>query len=170
MKLDTISMKHEYGDRELADLSRQISNALNHKNTLEKEFEGVRQDYKAQITGAEALVSSLSARISCGFEMQGIKCLYLDERPTGNRLIVRTDTGHIYRRRKLDQSERQLTITDAPPDEYVATALLRNDDEGWAVDMAQAPLYLDEFEALSELKDVTMGPPPARTINQIEGK
>ena len=34
MKTDTISMKHEYTDSELAGLSREISNAFNAKNCL----------------------------------------------------------------------------------------------------------------------------------------
>ena len=168
MKTDTISMKHEYTDSELAGLSREISNAFNAKNCLEKEFDGVRQDYKAQITAKEAVIASLSARISGGFEMQSIKCLLLDERPAGYRLVVRLDTGHVYRRRKLDPEERQIKITDQAPPEYVATALLRVDDEGWDVDVAQVPLYLDELEALRELADVTIQVIGNRSAGQIE--
>lgn len=155
MKTDTISMKHEYTDSELAGLSREISNAFNAKNCLEKEFDGVRQDYKAQITAKEAVIASLSARISGGFEMQSIKCLLLDERPAGYRLVVRLDTGHV-------------KITDQAPPEYVATALLRVDDEGWDVDVAQVPLYLDELEALRELADVTIQVIGNRSAGQIE--
>jgi len=152
MKTDTISMKHEYTDSELAGLSREISNAFNAKNCLEKEFDGVRQDYKAQITAKEAVIASLSARISGGFEMQSIKCLLLDERPAGYRLVVRLD----------------MKITDQAPPEYVATALLRVDDEGWDVDVAQVPLYLDELEALRELADVTIQVIGNRSAGQIE--
>lgn len=158
MKTDTISMKHEYSDPELAQLSRDIANALNRRSSLETEFDSVKQDYRAQITAQDALVSSLSARVSSGFEMQPVKCILFDERPAGYRLVVRLDTGHVYRRRKLDPEERQMKITDQAPPEYVATALLRVDDEGWDVDVAQVPLYLDELEALRELADVTVAP------------
>lgn len=168
MKTDSISMKHLYNDPELAQLSRDIANALNRRSSLEAEFDSVKQDFKAQITAQEALVASLSARVSSGFEMQSIKCLLLDERPAGYRLVVRLDTGHVYRRRKLDPEERQMKITDQAPPEYVATALLRVDDEGWDVDVAQVPLYLDELEALRELADVTIQVIGNRSAGQIE--
>lgn len=83
MKTDSISMKHLYNDPELAQLSRDIANALNRRSSLEAEFDSVKQDFKAQITAQEALVASLSARVSSGFEMQNVKCLLFDERPAG---------------------------------------------------------------------------------------
>ena len=155
MKAESVSLKHEYNDHEMASLSREISRSLSDKLTLEKELEGVRADYKARITGQDALIASLSARISCGFEMQTVKCLLLDERLEGYRLVVRTDNGHIVRRRKLEPQERQLALPDGPPPECVATARLDNDDESWPVPSVQVPLYQDEYAALGELPDAS---------------
>jgi hypothetical protein len=99
MKTELLSLKHEFNDHEMADLSREISRSLNDKTTLEKELDSVRADYKARITGQEALISSLSARINSGFRMDSVRCLLLDERDDGHRLVVRADTGHIVSRR-----------------------------------------------------------------------
>ena len=89
-------------------------------------------------------------------EMQLVKVLLLDERLDGYRLSVRTDTGHIYRRRKLEQAERQLTITDAPPKQYHCAVMMHVDDDQWKVDIALVPLFEDEWDALRELPDVTL--------------
>ena len=165
MKTDQLSLKHEYNDHEMASLSREISRSLSDKLTLEKELEGVRADYKARITGQDALIASLSARISCGFEMQSQKCVLLDERQDGSglngyRLIVRADTGHVIRRRKLEPHERQTELPLEVSPECVAIATLPNDDESWPVPSVQVPLYQDEYEALGELPDVAIAPPP----------
>ena len=156
MQTDQISMKHEYSDSEFAALSHDIANALHRKKNLDDELNSVKKDFQAQIAAQESLISSLSTRISSGFEMQLVKVLLLDERLEGYRLSVRTDTGHIYRRRKLEQAERQLTIADAPPKQYHCAVMMHVDDDQWKVDIALVPLFEDEWDALRELPDVTL--------------
>jgi hypothetical protein len=62
---------------------------------------------------------------------------------------------------QLTHSSHRLTVVWTMP-------LLRVDDEGWDVDVAQVPLYLDELEALRELADVTIQVIGNRSAGQIE--
>jgi hypothetical protein len=153
MHIEEVSLRHELTDRELAQLAKGQANAIEKKTAAEGELGAIKKDYAGRIALAQAEVSNISQRVNAGWEMRSIKCLLIDERPEGYRLIVRTDNGHIAKRRKLNPEERQMKLV--PPEEQraerplVASALLKVDDPDWHdADMAQVTFYEDEVEAL----------------------
>lgn len=157
MKTEAVSLKHSFDNKDLAALAQQQARAYASKQTLELEAKSVATDFKGRVAQAAAEMSSLSARISAGFEMRTLDCLIADEREEGYRLVVRLDTGHIVKRRKLTPEERQIKLTDTPPEQYVAAALLPVDcKEDWDVEMFLVRLFAEEFDALRKLPDVKM--------------
>lgn len=156
MITESVSVRHTFDQRDLAEMARDQARVHGRIETLSLEYKGVAGDFKARIAGAAAEMSGLTARINSGFEMRSVDCLVLDEREEGYRFVVRLDTGHIVRRRKLAQEERQLTLTTKKPRQYVAAAILPVDDEEWKVEAYLTRLYEDEFEALRKLPDVKM--------------
>src|SRR5580700_3595269 len=127
MQTEEVNLKHRLSDKEMADLAREQAQRLQAKRVAESELESIRNAYKARITEAQAAVDGISARVQAGFEMKNIRCMIANERPEGYRLIIRLDTGHIASRRKLDQAERQIKLSEVN-DPFVAVALLPIDD------------------------------------------
>jgi hypothetical protein len=155
MTTEEISLKHKITDKEMAGLAREQSEALQNKSVAESDLKSITTAYKAKIEEAQAKVNGLSARIQSGYEFKNVRCIIANERPEGYRLTIRLDTGHIATRRKLDQAERQIKLTEIH-DPFVAVALLPVDDETWETDAYQMPVRQDEFDALRMLPDVKM--------------
>ncbi len=168
MHTEEVNLKHILTDQEMAGLARQQSSALGRKAAAEGELAAIKKDFGGRIALAQAEVQNCSQAVNTGWEMRNIKCLLLDERPEGFRLIVRADNGAVAKRRKLEPAERQMKLTDDPPREYFASALLPVEDEAWATDVCQVPLYQDEVELLRMADPpIQFGPPPGRN-RQIE--
>jgi hypothetical protein len=166
MKTESVSIQHRFDDKDLAELARDQARAHGRKSTLELELKSVVGDYKARVAQAAAEMSSLSARINSGFEMRSIDCMIADEREEGYRFVIRLDNGHITRRRKLAPEERQIKLTETPPEQYMGAAILPVDDESWEVENYLVRLFADEFDVLRKLPDVKMTdwkPAPALT-------
>jgi len=151
MRTEDISIKHQFAIQELADMGRDQADKLDRLGTLKAELDSVKKQYASQISEAEAGISRISTKVHAGWEVRNVKCFVIDERPEGYRLLVRSDDGHISKRRKLEASERQLTLSTDPPKQYVSVALLHVDDEGWDVDAYEIPLYEEEFGAIRSL-------------------
>ena len=141
-------IKHHFNDSELAQMARQQATQLNESSQLESEAKSIATDFKARIESKKAQLQSLGVRVNTGFEMRVQKCLILKERPEGYNITVRLDNGHVLRRRKLLQEERQLTLTTETPPSYVAVGILPVDDTEWHVDLYQCPLNAAEFDEL----------------------
>lgn len=153
MHSEDVSLKHTLTDKEMGQLARDQAGAIEKRMVAESELGAIKKDYAGRIALANAEIGSISARVNSGWEMRNVKCLLVDERPNGYRLIIRTDNGHIARRRKLEPEERQMKLTDSPPapgSGPTLVALLPIDDENWAEDFAEVPLYEDEAAALKD--------------------
>ena len=155
MHTEEVNIKHSITDKEMAALARLQSEQLQSRSVAERELESIRTAYKARIVEAEASVARTSAIIQAGFEMRNIRCIIMNERPEGYCTTVRMDTGHIVRRRKLEQAERQVKLTEVY-DPFVAAAVLVIDDEGWDAENFQLLVRQDEFDSLRQLPDVKM--------------
>lgn len=151
MKTEDVSMKHQFDVNELANMGKEQAGSLDKVQTLKLEFDSVKKQFASSIAEGEAAVSRISSKVHAGWEMRTIKCYLLDERPEGYRLVIRSDNGHVARRRKLASEERQLVITDKVPEPYVAAVILHVDDEGWDVDAYEVPLVETEFNIIRSL-------------------
>lgn len=101
MKFDTISVRHNFDNADLAGMAKDQADKFGRMSQLETEMKGVATGYKARIEEMKAGIQAVSVAINYGFEMRNIRCLMLDERPEGHRIAIRLDTGRIVKRRKL---------------------------------------------------------------------
>jgi hypothetical protein len=169
MQIENVMLKHSLTDGEMAALARSQAQSFGRVKALEDELNAVKKDYAGRIALAQAEVSGISSRVNTGFEMRDIRCLLLDERPEGYRLVVRLDNGHIARRRHLNPEERQLKLdmdatkigqgfTATPSKDLCFSALLPVDEESWDVDVFQVGLYQDEADELKSIPGVELVP------------
>ena len=170
MKTDYLSIRYSFSEHEIADLAREQSRALADKSNKESDLKAVKKDYESQIAMLDAKVSSISTRVSSGFEMRNVRCILMDHRIAGFRLVVRTDNGHVTRRRKLDPEDMQMKLTEEAPAPYYAQAGLIVDDEGWDAEGCVIPVFEDEWEVLRTLRDVKMEPIIGKDKRIEEGK
>lgn len=149
MRTEDVNLRHDLTDSEMAKLAKAQANAIEKKSAAEAELGAIKKDYAGRIALADAEVSTISQRVNSGWEMRNVHCILADERIAGYRLTVRTDTGHVAKRRKLEPEERQMKITDMAPPPYAAFALLQVDDLDWHdADMVQVPFFGDEVDLL----------------------
>lgn len=156
MVIESVSLKHMLTDFEMAALARSQAQAFDKLKVAENDLAAIKKDYGGRIALANAEIGSLSARINTGFEHRDIPCLLLDERNEGYRLVVRTDNGHIARRRKLNPEERQLKLSTDPPKHFEFVATMAVDDETWDVDVYECGLYADEADMIRACPDVQL--------------
>lgn len=169
MHIEEVNLRHDLTDSELAGLAKQQSQALGKKAAAEAELAAIKKDFGGRIALAQAEVTNHSQSINTGWEMRNIKCLLIDERPEGYRLLVRVDNGHVAKRRRLEPQERQMTLTADEPRKFVASALLPVDDKEWETDMCQVPFYEDELEVLRRIQPPITFLPMTGPRRQIEG-
>ncbi len=158
MTLEEVQLRHDLTDNEMAGLARKQANAIESLKVTKGEVDAIKKDYGGRIALAEAEIGSISGKVNAGWEMRTVKCLLVDERPEGYRLVIRTDNGHVARRRKLEPEERQLKLTTEPPRPPAFSVILSVDDEGWDVDFYEAALYQDEAESLRHISGLQFKP------------
>jgi hypothetical protein len=155
---EDVQLRHDLTDAEMAGLARKQANAIEQAGVLKKDLEAIKKDFGGRIALAEAEIGGISSRVNSGWEMRNIKSILVDERPEGYRLVIRTDNGHIARRRKLNPEERQIKISTDTPKPLAFSVLLPVDDTGWETDFYEVPLYEDEAEALRHVPNLTFKP------------
>lgn len=158
MTVEEVQLRHDLTDAELAGLARQQANAIEKLTVTRSDLNAIKKDYGGRIALAEAEIGGISARVNSGWEMRSVKCLLVDERPEGYRLVVRTDNGHIARRRKLEPTERQMKLSTEAPRPLAFSVLLPVDDETWETDFFEAGLYDDEVNALRHIPNLIFKP------------
>lgn len=89
MLIQEVSLKHTLTDKEYADLAKSQARALDTVRSKKADLESVKKSLAGDIAVAEAEVQQLSGKIHTGWEMRNVRCLLLDERPEGYRLVVR---------------------------------------------------------------------------------
>lgn len=155
MTTDTINVRHNFEDSEMAELAREQSRHLNKQSELEQSLKAISAQYKADIEGEKAKIGGCSHRISQGWEMRDVPALLIRERPAGYGMTIRLDSGAIWKRRKLEEPERQMILTTEPPKPFFAVCILRVDDADWKnVEAFPMPVFEDEFDKLKGLPGV----------------
>jgi hypothetical protein len=159
---DEVSVKHTLSDKDLADLAREQARNLDRLDGLKKELEHTKKQYGATISEHEAAVQRVTAKIHSGFEHRNVMCLLLDHRPEGYRLVVRIDTAHIVKRRRLDEADHvgQLKLIEGAAPQAMCIATLAVDDESWEADFTEVLLYEDEWELLRHVEGLATRPVP----------
>lgn len=158
------TVKYSFVQGELVEIARQQARLINDKMAAEDQFNNVKADHKATVTKLDADITKCTLRITSGYEMRSIKCLVLKFRPEKDfALIVRTDNGRVLRKRRLDEDEKQLTLTIKEPDAFVFETDFYEDSAGDVVEMVADHVPLTAKEA-GELRDAGITINPLRAL------
>ena len=143
---EDVQVIHSFTDRERSEFSLEQANLLDEREGIDKNLAHAKKQYAAELASADAKIKSLSYKIRQGTEARSIRCILIDNRPeAGYRLVVRTDNGHVTRRRKLEAHERQMQLISGQQVPYAAMALLEVDDKGWDKQFVGVWLWEEEY-------------------------
>ena len=101
------SLKYVLTGEELKKISEQMANAVLERDEALDGLKSVQAQFKARITGAEAMISLSASKIQTGYEFRNINCEVQRDYDTGQIQLIRIDTGEIIETRAMTASERQ---------------------------------------------------------------
>lgn len=125
-KQDTIEVyeqcRHPLDVDDFVEAGKELAAAQVEVKELEDDFKTVRDEWKARISAVEAKITSISGRISRGYDIRETKCTVLLNRPDkGKKTCVRDDTFQIVWERDMTAVDRQMLldmkVEEPSPDE-----------------------------------------------------
>jgi hypothetical protein len=157
MEIERLPVRHTFTDQERLELGEQQARLLLKSDELEATLKSVKAQVQAQIEECDAGIRVVSSKFRDRSEFRDIDCLALDHRINGMRHLIRTDTGHVVKVRKLSPYEQQQKLLpDEEPQPYVATGTFPVDDNTVETDFLLLNLYADEVELLKNCPDVRL--------------
>jgi hypothetical protein len=169
MITEDIQVVHQFTDKERGLFSLAQANALDERDQVEMQLTQAKKQFAAQIAEADAIIRKISLQIRTGTELRNVRCILIDHRPDqGYRLVVRTDNGCVFRRRKLEPHERQMTLLAGQQQAFVAAALLPVEDKGWDQHFVTVPLWQEEVDELKLVEPPVPMRPMIPTTRGIE--
>jgi hypothetical protein len=153
METEKVIIKHSFSDEERLTLGEEQSELLGKQDELEATLKSAKAQIQAQIDAGEANIRTVSGKLRARYEMRNVDCILMDHRIKGMRHVVRIDTGHVVKGRKLAPHETQTTLTT---EEYVAIAMLPVDDRAVDSDFLELHVFQEEFDILRALPHVQM--------------
>ena len=109
--METVALRYEFSDRELADMGKQIGGIYQEKQSLDEEESAMKAQIKERKSALELKIGSLSRTLNTGFEIRQIECsLGWDQPSVGEISYFRKDTGELVKVRAQTVAERQLDL------------------------------------------------------------
>jgi hypothetical protein len=170
METEKISIRHTFTDGERLELGEEQARLLMKQDELEAQLKSAKTQIQAQIDAAEAETRAISSKLRDRAEFRNVECLILDHRINGMHHVVRMDSGHVVKARKLRPEECQQTLTTEPPKEFIAIALCPVDDQAVEAELIELKIVDDEFEVLRKCPDVKLRDMPKAISEKKEPK
>lgn len=87
-------LRYDFNATEIHDLSLNLANKTQERAAIEQEKKSVTSQYKSQLDAVVAEVSSLSNKVTSGYEMRKVECSIEYHKPEqGKKTIIRKDTN-----------------------------------------------------------------------------
>ncbi len=158
VETSTEMVRYNFTQQELVDLSREHARYYNELKGLDEQLGSIKADFKNRTTKLEVDMSHCGGRVTSGYEMRQIKCLMLKARPDNDSLLlVRTDNGKILKRRRMNADERQIVITDQPP-EVLEFEVDLCEDADYAVVLEDVQITRSEAKELGAVEGLRIRP------------
>lgn len=99
-----------YTDPERMELGRKLA------EQIEADFDRVKTEFKSRITAHEASIADLANKVSSGYRMEPVKCLWsLDQPAGGKKELRRLDTSDVIETSEMTEADKQsLLPLDTP--------------------------------------------------------
>ncbi len=161
----TESCEYRFSQDEIVQLARDQARLSNERDTMENRFAVAKKQYNADMEMKQAEIRRAGLGVTQGYELRDIECLKLKFRPDKDSLmIVRTDTGRVFRHRKMRDEEKQMTLT-AISDPFVMMAEFYEDNNSELMHIvAEVGLTASEYEKLKDVPGMQFQP----TLKQLE--
>lgn len=116
-----------YTDAERLELGKKLAEVHNDLSQVNADFDGVKAEFKAKTTAHEAQIVDLSNKVSCGYRMEPVKCLWKFDQPKpGFKELVRLDFVPPITIESDEMSEHdkqgEITLVDMPASEAIGIA------------------------------------------------
>lgn len=111
-----LNKKHEttrqlrviYTDGERMELGKQLAGVHQALGQTEKDFDMVKADFKARITGHEAKIEDLSNKVASGYSVKEVKCRWYMDRPVkGVKQLIREDAFEVVETLDMTEADKQ---------------------------------------------------------------
>ena len=156
METEKVSIRHTFTDTERLALGEDQARLLLKTDELEASLKSAKTQIQAQIDECAAKIRGVSSKLRDHTEFRDVDCMIMDHRINGTRHVVRMDTGHVVKARKLRPDECQVELTTEPAKEFIAIALCPVDDRAVDADFIDLKIFDDEFEVLRKCPDIKL--------------
>jgi hypothetical protein len=97
-----------YSNPERLELGKKLSETFNDLTQINADLDRVKADFKAKVTARESEIVDLSNKVSTGFHITEVKCLWeMDTPKTGVKELIRLDTGETVEMTDMTNSDKQ---------------------------------------------------------------
>ena len=83
-----------FTDAQILELGRNLAEEHNVMSQTNSDFDRVKSEFKSKLSASEAKIVDLSNKVSTGYTMKDVKCLWtLDDPKPGKKTLRRMDAG-----------------------------------------------------------------------------
>ena len=108
-------LRCSFTEKELLEIGKKLAEATTLLAQQEEEAKAVAKQLKAKCEQTAAKVSENSTKISSGYEYRSVRCLVKYDTPkTGQKTIIRLDTGEVVEVAEMSMAESQLGLPLEP--------------------------------------------------------
>lgn len=111
-----------YTDAARLELGRQLADVHQALAQTNSDLDSIKTDFKARITAHEAKITDLSTKVSNGWRMEEVKCVWTMDKPTkGEKTLKRLDTDEDVEVVEMTNADKQAELPlEAPKPEVGA--------------------------------------------------
>lgn len=86
-------LRVNFTDAERLELGKQLAEVHNNTAQVNSDFDRVKAEFKSKLTALEAQSVDLAAKVSTGYSMKDVKCVWeMDQPKAGKKTLSRLDT------------------------------------------------------------------------------
>lgn len=105
------TLRHEFGQKELIELGKQLGDTLNEARQVEADFDRVKGDFKARTAACDAKIGSLRDKVTSGYELRLTKCEWRFDDPKASfKTLYRLDTNLAIATEPMTEPEKQAEL------------------------------------------------------------
>lgn len=100
-----------YTDPERLDLGRKLAEAHGAMSQIEADFDMVKTSFKSKTAAKEAEIADLSTKVSTGFRLEPVKCLWeMDQPKPMKKQLRRVDTSEVIETEDMTERDKQVDL------------------------------------------------------------
>ena len=118
-----LQLRCPFTDKELLELGKKMAESTTLLAQQETEAKAIANQLKAKCNATAARISEASSKITAGYEFRAIRCITKYDTPkTGQKTVIRTDTGETVEVTEMSLQEMQLPLPLEPGTEKPTAA------------------------------------------------